>query len=598
MKRVWAVFAVVLVVLIIPNSASAIYLGTCEGYIKNGTGDYLSGITVDVTVSSCSDGCTGSTTTDSNGYYVVANLNLPAGGTVTADASGSGYAGSNSGTADQFQAAEVNVSVCKSPEQPNLTPQADIHYPPEANLSWTSGTGYAGATYDRYQMDSNSVVENATSPQYESSLSYSSHTWKVQTCNEVDSCCSIWASDTFSVYNNPPSQPSLTPQQDTNQNNVSLSWTSGTDPDGDATYDEYKFHSNSIISNATSPQNESGLDYGSYTWRVRTCDNLSSCSAWSTDSFSIVNHPCPAPVLTNQPNTHDTNVTLYWTSNSTDEDGEACHDRYQFGGGTVLENATSPQQEENLTQGQSYTWKVQSCDIHDACSGWSSDSFTITNDPPSAPNLTDQAHTSESFVTLYWTSGTDPNGDATHDEYDFNGTVKNATSPQVEQGLTGTSLITWRVRTCDALGACSSWTTDTFIRADCEGLVSCPACPPCESEGGGGGAICTPYLVTRYITKHYNMTLCNESWVCEDWGECTSAGYQFRECVDTEQCGTTCRMPLIARECIPPEIEKPEIVVPAAIPDWAWVSIVVNVLLVVSIVYLLVHLRSVTSIRF
>jgi hypothetical protein len=69
-----------------------------------------------------------------------------------------------------------------------------------------------------------------------------------------------------------------------NGTEVELNWSSGTDSDGDSTYDQYQFNSGTIV-NATPPKTESGLSVGNYAWRVRTCDFFNYCSSWVEDSF-------------------------------------------------------------------------------------------------------------------------------------------------------------------------------------------------------------------------------------------------------------------------------------------------------------------------
>jgi len=538
-------------IALMTTHGNAIFLGTCEGYIKNSTGGFVQNAQVNATVSSCSESCKGSALSDVNGYYVIGNLNLPAGGTVTVNAfhaptSGSG---SNSGIADAFQAASVNITLCRSPSAPTLTPEPDTHGT-SATLVWVSGTDPDNLSkYDRYQLDSNSIINNATSPQSESSLSYASHTWRVQTCNAA--CCSNWVSDTFLVYNNAPTQPNLTDQPNTINNTVILQWISGTDADNDTTYDHYQFDSNPVA-NATSPRTEANLSFGAHSWRVRTCDALGTCSAWAIDTFSIVNNPCPAPVLTAEPDTHYDNASLVWTSNATDIDGDPCHDRFQFASQAIIDPAASPQTVTNLTWGSTYTWRVQSCDNKGACSSWQSDSFSVTNNPPSAPNLTDQNHTSSSSVALSWVSGTDPENDTTYDQYRFNyGNITNATSPQVEASLGSIAYYVWEVRTCDSSGACSAWASDSFIKYEC---------PACQGGGGGGeGGVwsaCTIFMDCKNETLTCNATpsngrRCNETWVCEDWGTCLPGGVQVRECAETHGCGTKCFAPEMWRRCTP-----------------------------------------------
>ncbi len=463
--------------LIYENVLAAIYLGTCEGYVFFQNGSLASGANVTVSVEDCSGShCYGSVLTDSGGYYVLANLDLNAGESVNVEAyhSASSSSGTASGVADNFQSAFVNITSCRSPSTPVLILQNNTHQT-SVNLSWISGVDPdALPVHDRYQLDENIVVDPADSPQYESGLTYSTHTWRVQTCNA--GCCSNWAEDDFTVYNNPPSSPNLTDQTDTLSNNVTLSWVGGTDPDGDAFYDEYKFHNEPLKSNLSSPQTETGLAYSSYTWKVRTCDVLGACSTWSTDSFSVVNNPCPAPILVNQPDTHNTSINFEWFSNSTDIDGDSCHDRFQLDSQSVIDPAVSPVNKTALSYAV-HTWRVQSCDDKGACSAWTEDTFSIGNSAPSQPNLTNQTHIDGTSATLEWTSGTDPENDTTYDQFQLDdNNITNSTSPQ-EVSFSGVEYHTWRVRTCDILGACSAWAEDTFIGYQC------------PSVGGGGGGI-------------------------------------------------------------------------------------------------------------
>ena len=524
LKALFAVLAMLLAV----SAAQAIYLGTVEGYTKDNGGSPVVNATVNATVIGCSGAaCSQSGTSDSNGYYVIANLNLPAGGTVKVTATKGSQYGEASGTADQFQAAYVNVTMCIAPPTPTLQPIADTHNPTTFTFNWTSS-----GPRDDFYLNGNTYI-NVTPPQYQY-LSYANHTWGVRACNA--SCCSGWVYDTFVVYNNPPSQPVLTDQPDTISNNVTLQWTSGTDPDGDPTYDEYQFQSNPVVSPATSPQNESGLGYQSYTWKVRTCDDRGACSAWASDSFSVVNNACPPPVLVSVADGHFTSVVLQWTSNATDMDGDPCHDRYQFGSDAVVDPATSPQSKSGLSLGVSYTWRVQSCDNKSACSAWQYDTFITQNNAPSAPSLVDQPHTDASSVALQWASGIDPDGDPTYDEYQFDSgaVVSPPTSPQVEL-LSGIDYHTWQVRTCDNHSACSSWAQDTFVRYEC------PTCPP----GRGGGGACLPAL-----PPNATILTCLENWVCEEWSACNPLTLtQTRECADTMNCSTKCYMPDVIRKC-------------------------------------------------
>ncbi|RLE42548.1 hypothetical protein DRJ19_03945, partial [Candidatus Woesearchaeota archaeon] len=283
------------------------------------------------------------------------------------------------------------------------------------------------------------------------------------------------------------------------------------------------------------------LAFKTYTWGVRTC-NADCCSPWIYDTFEVYNNPPPAPILVDELDTHSNTVELEWSSGGADPEGDATYFNLMFDG-TLYTNVMSPMTFSGLSYG-SHTWKVQECDPWD-CSSWSVDTFSVTNNAPSEPILEEINHTSESRIVLRWTSGIDPDGDPTYDEYQFetNAIVSPATSPQIES-VSGVKVYTWRVRTCDVTGACSKWVRDDFIRYECPPCVcECPPCPPCRRRVSGGKVVyvCPPELV------------CNESWVCEEWGPCIG-GIQERECIDINKCNTTCHKPPTIRRC---KVEKP-----------------------------------------
>lgn len=382
MKIMKRFLLICLVLLLIPIVHAPIFLGTCDGYILDLGGGVVSGANVTVSVNGCSgEGCVKNVLSDSGGYYVSANLNLDPGETVSVSAFKGSATGSNTGTADSFQAARVNVTLCEAPSSPSLIDQGDQHAN-NVTFFWTSGTDpNAYPTHDEFQLDSNPVVSPATSPKTETGLSYTAHTWKARTCNS--GCCSSWASDTFTITNSAPSTTLLTDQGDTHDTNVTLSWTSGTDPEGDTTHDEFQFQSEAIVSPATSPVTKTGLVLGTtYTWRVRTCDSIGACSAWASDTFTVTNTFPSSPTLEDEPSTTSTTVSLNWASGA-DADADAVTDELQFSIYSDFSallydytNATSPLTITNLSKFTTYYWRVRSCD-QTGCSAWASDSFIV-----------------------------------------------------------------------------------------------------------------------------------------------------------------------------------------------------------------------------
>jgi len=381
-----------LALIIIPPAYAQIYLGTVEGYVLDANDNTVSGASVTATVSGCSGGgCSGSTTSQSNGYYVIANLNLQPGGTVVVTATKSGASGTNSGTADPGSAAYVNVTLCPS-SPTGLTAPSGSHNL-TAQLSWTSGSEISSQTpYDEYSFNGGAWSVQ-TSPVYQLVPGYNTaYNWQVRTCNSK--CCSSPASSSVTIVNTQPTQPSLVDQPNTHDTNVTLCWTSGTDSDTNPTdvlHDEFYFdddsdpedapiYSNTSISPGSHCLSFDNLVYGqTYYWRVKTCDGTGApneCN-WDTDSFTITNTAPSAPTLVDQGCASSDSVTLSWTS-GTDAEGDPTYDEFQFGVdgnySSTVSPATSPQIQTGLSSCQRYTWRVRTCD-NLSCSAWAEDSF-------------------------------------------------------------------------------------------------------------------------------------------------------------------------------------------------------------------------------
>ena len=299
------IFIIFLFFIISPVKAD-VYVGTCEGHVYNTEGQLVSSARVVARVDRCIIACSRETSTDANGYYVVANLNLPKLETLTVYAEkmtalGLEF-GSNQGTANEYQAALVDVVICLPPPKPDLVDEPNTHNT-SVTLEWTSYADKKGySVYDEFRIDSGAakrITNFGTRSQDVTNLAFSSHNWQVRTCNPF--CCSEWVTDYFNVGNLPPSPPNLTDQLDTVPGKVSLSWQSGIDPDGDETYDEYKFgiidtSTTKTIIEATSPQEEDVVGCNYYRWQVRTCEKESQhlCSYWSQDGFIACGLECPS----------------------------------------------------------------------------------------------------------------------------------------------------------------------------------------------------------------------------------------------------------------------------------------------------------------
>ncbi len=349
-----------------------ILLGTAEGYVLNVSGVVETGADVIVNVTGCTgSGCGGRGQTDAGGYYVITNLNINAGDTVTAAANKSTTYGTATGTADSYQAAYINITIAQVPGVPILQTIADTHNNSLIMFNWTNGTDPQGlSTYDDWKLDG-TTYSNVTHPQNRTDIAFQIHAWSVRTCNLFG--CSAWASDTFNITNTAPPSPILQNQSDSNNMTRTFNWTSGgADPENDTTYFDFQIDSDAVESNSTAPMNKT-LAFGSHTWKVRECDPY-ECSDWATDTFSITNNAPTSPTLTNQSDVYSPEtVTLIWTS-GVDADGHATYDQYRFNG-TLTTPATSPRTEVLTGIIDYFVWEVRTCDTYGACSSWVNDTF-------------------------------------------------------------------------------------------------------------------------------------------------------------------------------------------------------------------------------
>ncbi|MCX6774739.1 MAG: hypothetical protein NTY99_01465, partial [DPANN group archaeon] len=176
------------------------------------------------------------------------------------------------------------------------------------------------------------------------------------------------------------------------------------------------------------------------------------------------------PSLTHQVNTHSQSVSLAWTSGTDPGAVTPLYDQYQFdsGGYSTL---TSPQSQAGLSY-SSHNWNVKTCNSAGCTCSPPTDTFSVTNNPPPVPDLGTFNTTSETAVSLNWTSGgADPDGDDVHYEYQFGElgsyttTDNNAVSPKNES-VFNAKVYNWHVRACDnttAANSCSAWNESTFI---------------------------------------------------------------------------------------------------------------------------------------
>lgn len=173
----------------------------------------------------------------------------------------------------------------------------------------------------------------------------------------------------------PPSAPVIVDEGNTHFTVVQFDWSSGSDPVGYSTYDEFVINgareraSPGLVKNLAINQN--------YNWGVRTCNepptgqalnDVFCCSALITDSFSTGNFPPGPPNLTG---TSSGGVaTLFWIS-GIDPEGDPIYDQFRFVGGNIIGNITNPAISPVTVPAELLiSFEVRTCDNFNACSVW------------------------------------------------------------------------------------------------------------------------------------------------------------------------------------------------------------------------------------
>lgn len=211
------------------------------------------------------------------------------------------------------------------------------------------------------------------------------------------------------VYNNPPEPPSSLSVPSTTKyelKSVALSWTAGSDPDGDSlTYELQRQEDGgswvTVYNGGALAYTDTGLTNGTakVTYRVRSVDTSAATSGWRNGGECTVTYnkapsapasiTSPAQAVGGSPN------TVSWSA-GTDPDGDPLTYRLQrqLDGGswlTVYEGAALSYEDSGVLFGSTtVAWRVASVDRYTAVSGYTATApIAVTNPdyPVSAANF-------------------------------------------------------------------------------------------------------------------------------------------------------------------------------------------------------------------
>lgn len=187
------------------------------------------------------------------------------------------------------------------------------------------------------------------------------------------------------VVNNVPSIPNLVGPEDKLlciDNNVTFSWNSSVDPDGDPIIYELNYAKNSSMTQDVSTIKTASLNYTvilekgvAYYWRVKAIDNKNKASDFSnqrsfyTEGIAITNYaPFAAtlvkPVSTQtEPISTSTSVTLEWNATDLNTSDILTYDVYlsiipTFGSPVSVNQSTKTYSQSDLTSNTIYYWRI------------------------------------------------------------------------------------------------------------------------------------------------------------------------------------------------------------------------------------------------
>jgi len=268
----WLLIFFVLLFGVFTVSGGGPVVSVTDGYVYDMNGNAVSGATVTAQDYYCEEaGCKATTTSQADGYYILGNYNFISKVKISAKK------GTSTGLViaipDQFNNIHADVTLCDTPSMPLLMP-VSAGRDNVISFEWESGIDpNRKSKYDEFKLNSN--IESKVSSPLSKEVNLGQFIWGIRTCNTA--CCSEWTTSNFGMGNSRPSEP-VGDYTDLGGGVISFTWTSGVDPDGDPTRDEFKLGDEEVIVSATSPI--VALSDSFLLGKVRTCDNYNYCSEW------------------------------------------------------------------------------------------------------------------------------------------------------------------------------------------------------------------------------------------------------------------------------------------------------------------------------
>ena len=400
--------------------------------------------------------------------------------------------------------------VSRIPSAPALTVPAND---PDGAYSVSWGAVTHATSYQL--VEGSSTVHNSSTRSKAFSGKISAvYSYKVRACNALGDCGSYSTVKTTRV-SRIPAAPALTAPANDADGSYTISWGAATHA---ATYQLYE--GSSLIHNSSArSKGVAGKLTGTYGYKVRSCNTLGDCGAFSGTKNTRVSRTPAVPSLSVPANDADGSYTISW--------GAATHAAtYQlYEGSSLIHNSSARSKGISGKLTGTYGYKVRACNAYGACSGFSGTKSTKVSRTPAVPSLSVPANDADGSYTISWGAATHA---ATYQLYEGSSLIHNssARSKGISGKLTGT--YGYKVRACNAYGACSGFSGTKSTKVSRTPAVPSLSAPSTDGDGSYTVSWGAVTHATRYEVYEGGSRIHNAGGTSKSISGKTTGSYAYK----------------------------------------------------------------------
>lgn len=408
-----------------------------------------------------------------------------------------------------------------------------------ATVSWGSATD--ASRYELYQKEGTGswakVYTGASRSIKVSNLKNAKYyTYQVRACSSYG--CGPYKGSTVKLYSYyTPATPTLNVTGQSNLGNITASW----NKPAYATKFELDNGSSTLYAGSGTSKAFSGLNNGTYKYRVRAANAKGTWSAWSGYKSFKIDKTVPVPTGLSLPPTSTTgDYDVIWTKSS---DSSLTYELFDGTGARVYQDSGNLKRFYNQANG-TYKYRLRACSTV-ACSGFTAYKQIVVNSSPNAPILSSLPAATAQSYTVSWNR---PSRAAKFDlQRSFNGgsytTVKSGNITSFTETVPSSSkpdgTYSYRVRSCDEKNACSGYSAVKSVRVDTVPTVGSISGPSTSESGNFELTFSSHALATKYElanvsgTRLYSGT--SPRYLVNGAGD-GRHGYKYRACNQHNNC--------------------------------------------------------------